>query len=284
MCIQQTMKKKQLNLNCKTNYYTDKRASKPYFIYRIGSVKLTFQWRDIVKKTKNNKKFYKYILRGFFAGEGNLKEGNHSNRTIKIAQGKPNIFIEQILRYYDIIYQYAHNGRAYCITGKWNWDKLAKIKIADLHLIKKEKFWRIYKSYKEVHYPGHYIRDKILTFLDKPHTSLELSDIFNRSPARIYDVLYLLKKEGILQIFRVGSRAYWIKSDQNKIIISQVKKRYLSLVKNSRKTTVELAKEIGVCCKSAYNRLTELQKLNLVVRDSKGEWEFVIPEKEVIVL
>ena len=55
--------KKQLSLNCKTNYYTDKRASKPYFIYRIGSVKLTFQWKDIVKKTKNNKKFYKYILR-----------------------------------------------------------------------------------------------------------------------------------------------------------------------------------------------------------------------------
>ncbi|MCK4366062.1 MAG: hypothetical protein KAW45_08420 [Thermoplasmatales archaeon] len=50
------------------------------------------------------------------------------------------------------------------------------------------------------------------------------------------------------------------------------------------KITPEIAKEIGVCCKSAYNRLTELQKLNLVVRDSKGEWEFVIPEKEVIVL
>ena len=160
-----------------------------------------------------------------------MKEGSHSNRTIRIAQGKPNIFIEQILRYYDVTYQYTHNGRSYDITGKWNWNMLAKIKIADLYPIKKEKFWRIYKSYKEIHYPDHYIRDKIVVFLDKPYASLELSKIFNRSPVRIYDLFGFLKKEGTLQIFRVRSKAYWIKSDQNKIIISQIKEKYLKSLK-----------------------------------------------------
>ena len=111
-----------------------------------------------------------------------------------------------------------------------------------------------------------------------------MSKIFKRSPARIYDILGLQKKEGILQIFRVKSKAYWIKSDQNKIIISKIKEKYLKSLKKKEKTTRELAKEIGVCWKSAYRRLTELQKLNLVDKDSKGLWKTVFQAKEVIVL
>ena len=157
-------------------------------------------------------------------------------------------------------------------------------KIADLYPIKKEKFWRIYKSYKEIHYPDHYIRDKIVVFLDKPYASLELSKIFNRSPVRIYDLFGFLKKEGTLQIFRVRSKAYWIKSDQNKIIISQIKEKYLKSLKRKEKTAGKLAKEIGICWKSAYRRITELQKLNLLDKDSKGLWKTVFQVKKVIVL
>jgi len=278
------IKKNQLKLNCKTNYYIDERARKPYYIYRIGSVKLTSLWKNIVIKVSNNKKYYKYVLRGFFAGEGNIKEGSHKNRAIRISQGKPSTFIEKILKYYNVTYYYRHNGRSYVITGKWNWDKLAIIGIADLHPIKKEKFWKIYKSYKEIHYPNHYIKDRILKYLNKPYTTLELSKIFNRSAARIYDILNILKKEGIIQIFRVKSKTYWIKSNQNKIIISKIKEKYLKSLKKREKTTAELAKEINVNRRSAFRRLKELQKLNLVDRDSKGLWRKKSQVKKVIVL
>jgi Fe2+ or Zn2+ uptake regulation protein len=278
------IEKIQLDIKCKTNYYIDKRATKPYFIYRIGSVKIVSQWKDIVKKTKNNKKFFISILRGFFAGEGNLKEGSHKNRTIRIAQGKPNRFIEDILDELKIIYRYETNERTYTITGKWNWDKFSELKIADLHPIKKEKFWRLYNSYIEIHYPDNYIRNKILNFLDKPRTVSELSRIFKRSPARIYDILGLLKKKKIVQIFRVRSRSYWINTNQNKIIVSKIKEKYLKLLKEEEKTTGELAKEMDICRKSANNRLIELQKLNLVDKDSNSLWKIVNQEKEVIIL
>ncbi len=277
-------KKIKISLNCKINYYIDKRASKPYFIYRIGSTKLNFQWINIVNKVKNEEKFFKYILRGFFAGEGNLKGGSHSNRTIRIAQGEPNKFIEQILKYYKITYKYSYNGRSYNITGKWNWDKLANIKIADLHPIKKEKFWKLLNSYKEIHYPDNYLRDNILKKLNKPYTSFELSIEFNRSQARIQDILIPLKKENKIQVFYVKSKAYWIKNNQNKIIISKVKDNYLKSLIHKRKNTKKLAKEIGVCWKSAYRRLTELEKLNLVFKDVKGIWMIKPTKKEVIVL
>jgi len=272
------------NFSCKINYYQDKRARKPYFIFRIGSVAFTRQWKELVYKTTKCEKFYKDILRGFFAGEGNLKSGNHSNRTIRIAQGKPNEFVEQIFRYYGITYQYSNRGRAYSITGKWNWDKMAKIKIADLHPIKKEKFWRTYYSYKEIHYPNHHIKNNLVNLLNKPYTTFELSKIFNRSHARIYDILSFLKKKGEVKNFRIRSINYWINARENKIIISKIKEKYLLSLKENRKKSSELANEMDVCWKSAYNRLLELQKLNLVDKDTNGNWRLLNSKKEVIVL
>jgi predicted transcriptional regulator len=276
--------KVKFNLNCQINHYTDNRATKPYFIYRIASTKLVVLWRDLVNQVKNNKKFYNYILKGFFAGEGNLKAGIHSHRTIRIAQGKPNKLIENIFKYYGIKSNYKNKERAYYISGKWNWDILAKIKIANLHPIKKKKFWKMYRDFKEIHYPNHYLRENILKILNKPYTSLDLSKKFNRSQARIYDILSILKRDGKAQKFYVRSKVYWILKNQNKIIISHIKEKYLSLLKVGRKTTGEISKEIGVCWKAAYRRLLELQKLDLVVRDSKGMWNIVITKKEVVVL
>jgi len=273
-----------VNFDCKKKYYNDNRARKPYLIFRINSVDITRQWRLLVEKAINMEKIYDSILRGFFAGEGNLKEGSHSNKTIRIAQGKPNKLIEKILEYYDITYQYSDRGRAYNITGKWNWDKSTQIKIADLHPIKKKKFWRIYNDYKEIHYPNNHIRKNILPLLEKPYTSLGLSEIFKRSQARIYDILHILEKEAKIRKFYVGSKCYWIQNEQNKIVISKIKDKYLKLLKDNRKNTAELAKEIGVCWKTAYRRLSELQKLKLVDKDSIGNWVILYPKREVIVL
>jgi predicted transcriptional regulator len=273
-----------LNLNCIKKYYIDKRAKKPYFIYRIASTKLICLWKEIVEKVKENKKLYKYLLMGYFAGEGNLKGGTHSQRTIRIAQGKPNKLIEKILTYFKISYKYNIKERTYIISGKWNWDILADIRIADLHPIKKEKFWDMYYSYKEIHYPDNYIKNRLLILLKDPYTSLELSKILNRSQARIYDILAILKKDEIIQKFNVKSTVYWILRNQNKIIISNIKEKYLQFLKNCGKTSSELAKEIGVDYSSAKRRLKELQRLNLVDRDSDCRWNIVINKKEVIVL
>jgi predicted transcriptional regulator len=276
--------KKRSLLNIQTNFYKDKRARKPYYIFRVASVNMVKQWKIIAEKIKHNKKFYTNILIGFFAGEGNLKEGINSNRTIRIAQGKPNKFIEKMLKYHGIKYRYEYHGRAYAITGKWNWDIIANNKLADLHTIKKEKFWRLYNSYKEIHYPNNIVRNNILKILNKPYTTIELSRIFKRSPARIRDILIPLKREGILKNFKVRSRSYWIKTDRNKIIISKIKDKYLKSLKREKKTTTEVAKTMDVCWKAAHRRLFELQKLNLVVRDSEGVWKISPKKEEVIVL
>ncbi len=273
-----------LDINCQINYYIDNRATKPYFIYRIASTKLVSLWKDLVNKVIDEKRFNKYILRGFFAGEGNLKDGSHSHRTIRLAQGKPNELIENILKFYGFKSSYNKNERSYIISGKWNWDILAKIKIADLHPIKKEKFWRMYKNYKEIHYPDHYLKENISIILKKSYTSSELSKKFKRSQARIYDILFFLKSEGKVKNFRVNSKCYWILTKQNKIIISKIKEKYILMLQISRKTTAEVAKDFNVCWKSAYRRLTELQKLNLVVKDSEGLWKVISTKKEVVVL
>lgn len=274
----------QLAINCKRKYYTDVRANSPYIIYRVASVKVVKEWKRIVSQVKNEKKYHKDILKGFFAGEGNIKEGSHSNRTIRIAQGKRDAFIEKILKHLGITYRYSKKERTYIITGKWNWEKFAKMKIADLHPEKRMKFYRIFNDYKEEHYPNNYIRKKIRIFLKEPQTTSDISKKFKRSFTRIQDILIPLKKENEIQVFRVRSKTYWINTNQNKIIISKIKEKYLKSLTKKRKTIAELSKEMNVCWKSSHRKLLELQKLNLVVKDTNGMWKHLYSKKEVIVL
>jgi transposase len=281
-------KKEKINVLLKhvqINYYIDKRAKKPYFLFRIASVKAVKEWRILVQEITQKKKFYTSILRGFFAGEGNIKSINyHNQRVVRIAQKEPDELIEKLLKYHCVEYKFSYHERAYVISGVWNWDKLAAIKIAELHPIKNEKFWKIYDSYKEIHFPNNYIRNNILRLLIKPYTSLELAEIFNRSHARLQEILILFKKEGTLQRYKIGSNAYWIRTDQKKILISRIKQKYLCSLKKRKKKITELAKEFNICWKTAYRRLFELQKLHLVQQDDSGFWEYVPTSKEVIVL
>jgi predicted transcriptional regulator len=274
----------QIPLNCIVKYYTDTRANKPYIIYRISSVKILEEWKKIVTLVKNEEKFYKCILRGFFGGEGNIKSGSHGNRTIRISQGKRDDFIEQVLNYLDITYSYSSRERSYIITGKRNWEKFAKMKIHELHPEKRDKFNQVFNSYKEEHYPDNFIKNELEELLEKPYTTNEISNIFKRSPARIQDILIPLKEKGVVKNFRVKSKSYWINTDQNKIIISKIKEKYLNSLNKKGKTVSELSKEMNVCWKATYRRLLELQKLDLVVRDTKNIWTVLDYKKEVVVL
>jgi len=197
--------------NVRLRYYTDNRANKNYYIYRIANVKLVKTWHNLVVETKLKKHLYVHILRGFFAGEGNLKEGSHKNRAIRISQGFPNSFLESMLKDLNVEFRFSKNERAYVITSRKNWELLAKIKIADLHPNKKIKFWRIFNSYKEWHYPHNFIRNNILDHLCEPKSSRQLAHEFNRGQNRIQQVLTRLKRENKVNNFRVKSVDYWIK-------------------------------------------------------------------------
>jgi hypothetical protein len=267
------------------NYYRDRRATRPYFLFRVSSVKIVKEWYNLVKEITRKKKFFTSILQGFFAGEGNIKKtNNHNQRVIRIAQKKPNELIEKLLNYHCVEYRFSYHERAYVISGIWNWERLATIKLAELHPIKNEKFWKIYNSYMEKHYPNNHIRDNILQLLTRPYTSLELAQMFNRSHARLQEILILLRDEGALQRYKICSEAYWIRKDQKKILISRIKQIYLSSLKKRKKKISDLAKEFNVCWKSAYHRLNELRKLQLVRQDNNGFWECIPTSKEVIVL
>ena len=83
--------------NAKARFYLDKRANQTYYIWRLASTKIVEEWKGRVQTITGNHQYYASILRGFFAGEGNIKTGSHSNRTIRIAQGKPFPLLEKIL-------------------------------------------------------------------------------------------------------------------------------------------------------------------------------------------
>ncbi|MAG01848.1 hypothetical protein CMI42_00785 [Candidatus Pacearchaeota archaeon] len=269
--------------DCVKKYYTDNRARKPYYIFRLASVELIKRWKEIVKEIISNNKYYRDVLRGFFAGEGNIKEGSHNSRTLRIAQKDKNKFVENILGFLNIRkFYFSPNERNYVIHGKWNWDIFAKGKLADLHPDKKERFWRSYNSYKEEHYENNYLRDNIFSILSSPHTTKELSKKYNRSFARIQDVLIDLKKRDKIRDFRVGSLNYWT-NNSNLIIISGIKNKYLLMLKNPRRIS-EIAKEFKVNSKSSYRRLKELERLNLITRREDKRWIRKRMEKKIIVI
>jgi len=267
---------------CIVKSYVHKRATRPYFILRFASVELVKKWKKIVRIFLNKKGFYPFVLRGFFAGEGNVYAGAHNQRILRIAQKKQKSFINKILKELKIYFYFEEGQRNYVIYRKSTWDIFAKLKLADLHPVKKEKFWRVYNSFKEEHYPANYLVKEVYSVLSKPLTSQQLSMLFNRSFARIQEVLILLKKQGKINNFRVGSIDYWSKNE-NLTIISKLKKNYL-LFLDKPKHTSECAKYFKVCWKSSYGRLKELEKLNLIRRENNGKWIRLLVRKNILAI
>lgn len=268
------------SFNCKTREYLDERATKPYFIYKLYSTKLHRKWENLVEVAKSNQKWYKFLLQGFFAGEGNIKEGSHNHRSVRIAQGKKNTFLEKMLDHFNISHNFS-GKRAYVIQGRKNLERLEEIDIAKLHPIKKRDFRRMVKGYKERHYSKGELKGKVYSVLIDAFTSMELSKKFERSQARLQRVLTELKKSGKVQNYRVRSKDYWIRNDQNTIIISKVKKKYLDKLDKFDRT-FEFENEFDVCWKASNKILSGLQRLGLVKRNQNKIWEKVDTGKKVI--
>ncbi|MBT3720016.1 winged helix-turn-helix transcriptional regulator [archaeon] len=263
--------------------YIDKRANKPYYIWRLASTDLSKRWKLIVKKIKSEKERYVEILKGIFGGEGNIKTGAHNCRILRIAQLQ-DLFVEKILNYLNLEYSYKKSNRSYVISGKWNWDIFAENKLADLHPVKRKLFWETYNSYKQTHYKSNFLKNSIYDLLWQPHTTKWMSKKYNRSKDRISEICSQFKREKKVSNYRVYSNSYWIRNDQNKIIVSKVKSRYLEFLNNEKKRTYQIAKFFNVDNKSSYRRLRELEKLGLVRRDESKRWFKIDNNKEVIVL
>lgn len=249
--------------------YQDNRANKPYFLYRVASVQLVKQWKKLVESYISDVESSNDLLRGFFAGEGNIKTGKSSNRVIRISQKQPMECITKILQDLKLTFSFSPRERTYVIWSRESWDKLAKVQVADLHQLKREKFWSVYQQFKEYHYSSGFLKNSVYEILKEIRTRNELSQILNRTPARMNDVLLELKTERKIINFNVRSSSYWIRTDQNIIIISSIKQKYLNLLSKFNKT-YQFAQELGVDWKSAHKRLNELKKLGLVsFKDNK---------------
>lgn len=269
--------------NCKIKRYIDNRARKPYFIWRLANVKLNSQWKKIVKEIQQNPIYYVDFLKGFFAGEGNVKTGKQSCRCLRIAQKERLSLLENMLDYLKITYSFREKERNYYISHKDNWDIFNKFNLASLHPIKNQQFLEAYNSFKEDHYRANYLKKEILNVLVNPYTSNQLANKFNRSQARIQDILIPLKKQGIIVNFRVRSKDFWVKKNQKIIIISQLKQKYLKAL-TSPKSTKELSVKFNVCWKASFRRLNELEKLNLVEREENKKWILKMSRNKVTAL
>ena len=188
------------------------------------------------------------------------------------------------MQFYQIPFNFSVRGRAYEIQGRTYIEKLAKLNIADLHPLKKEKLKNLLASYKEYHYSPLKLKQMIYQLLMKEHTSKDIGKKFNRSQARVQRVLKQLKDGGKVNTFRIHSNNFWIRKNQNLILISKIKSNYLSILKKNPRTTTELSKLLNVCPKSAKNRLNELTKLGLVKRNIDKTWSMSQSQKQVKVI
>ncbi|MFQ6009924.1 MAG: hypothetical protein ACE5J7_02275, partial [Candidatus Aenigmatarchaeota archaeon] len=200
----------------------------------------------------------------------------------RISQKQRMRLIDNILEHFSISFKFKKSERSYVITGRYNWEKLANIRIADLHPEKKKKFWRMYNEFKELHYSHNFIKNNIISHLSSPKTSTELASLFNRGRNRIQKALSELKKEGKISNFRVYSKDFWVQKDADVILISGVKQRYMKILRKPR-TTKDISDILGVCPKSSYRRLKELERLGLV-RRKDYLWYKIPTNKEVNVL
>lgn len=269
--------------DAETSLYTDERATQTYYILRLASRELVKQWKENVSKVKESTDLYPYILQGFFAGEGSVYEGSRKSRRLRVSQGERDDFIEEIFDYLNLEYFFRPENRSYIITKKSNWDIFDEHEICKLHPRKREKFQSIYSSFQEEHYLKGELKKNVYERLKEPFRTKELAKIFDRSQARLCDVLMELKKDGKATNYKASGKTYWIRDDQNAVIISEVKKNYLDLLNDQYLKVGEISEHFSVVNSSAYKNLHRLQDMGLI-KKKDHEWTTKETEKQVIVL
>lgn len=248
--------------HCRYRSYIDTRANRPYYIYRVSGVATLQKWRTTVFQASRSASNYKRILQGFFAGEGNVKEGAHHNRALRIAQGERNPLLEEILSRFGVGYTYGGH-REYTITGRRNLEYLLSLGIAALHPEKKARFLKMMASYRQWHHPRNAFSALVYSQLSSPKTTKELAARLRRSESRVRQTLAALKSDGRVHMFHVNSVFYWTMSDSHTIVISKQKRRILALLGTPLRV-YQVASKTGRGQKAVTRRLEELERLGLV--------------------
>jgi transposase len=114
--------------------------------------------------------------------------------------------------------------------------------------------------------------------LTEPYQTKEYAELFDRSQARACDVLMELKKDGKATNYTAGGQTYWIRDDQNVVIISKVKSNYLDLLENQYLKVGQISDHFSVVKSSAYKNLHSLQELGLI-KKKDNEWTITETEK-----
>ena len=257
--------------------YFDKRAKRTYFIYRLADTTFVKEWKKLVNQAKESSDFYADILRGIFAGEGNIKHDfeNNNSRNLRIAAGFRDPFIEKLLRSFDIHFIYEEERRNYLITGR-QLEKLKMIQIASLHPEKESKFRFMIECLKEKHYSPGELKQLLFEELHDFRRTSELAIKFGKSDLRILEVLRELKREGKIGLIRLRGISLWTRKEILDEYLSTEKVKLLTkLEKNT--TLTAIGKSLNLSRKSVRHRLLKLQLQGVV--EKQGDY-WMIKEKE----
>jgi Mn-dependent DtxR family transcriptional regulator len=252
----------------KINYYQDRRANRTYYIYRLADIVFIKEWHNIVKQVKSQECFYVEILRGIFAGEGNIKHIQKGNsRMVRIASGNRDYFIELLLKYFGVKYTYIAGHRCYWISAS-QLDKLDRIHISSLHPEKESKFRKMIDSVNNVNYPKHYLKKRVLSILDKFYRTQELANIFKQQDLRILEILRELKDDDKVDYVRRDKNTYWARKE---LISKLILRRKSDILKQlgTFKSINDIANSIAVYRKIVSKRLRTLEAEGLVKNVNK---------------
>lgn len=254
----------------KINFYIDTRANRPYYIYRLNDSNFLKYWKKLVKITTKNKKMYNNILRGIFAGEGNIKHNIKAHsRSIRISAKAPNILIEKMLNFYKINYKFDFSNRMYSINARYL-DISRKIRLTELHPEKGARFDKMMNSFSEKHYKPLELKSLLLKELTKFKTTKQLSKKFKRSELRISEVLQKLKKEDKIDWIKIKQNRFWVdKVIKNEYLLVEKRRIISKLMLNSY---TSIGKNIGLYRKSISRRFKSYEEENLIQRHN-GWWK-----------
>lgn len=260
--------------------YVDKRANRTYYIYRLADTEFVKEWKKIVELVKNREEYYEDVLRGIFAGEGNVKHDfeNNNARNVRISVGLRDPFIEKLLIYFNVKFSYEEHKKQYVITGRCL-DKLKEIKIASLHPEKEVKFRKMFECLKENHYSAGELKTLLLKELNEFKKTSELAIKLQKSDLRILEVLCGLKKEGKIGVVRIKGNSYWIRKEILDGYLNSEKIKLLRYVMK-KQTMTAIGKSLNLSRKSIRNRLLKLEKEGVV--EKKGEHWMVKEEAKTL--
>jgi len=262
-------------------FYIDKRARRPYYIYRLADTYFLKDWKFFVLSTTNQYRYFEAVLRGIFAGEGNIDHNPQSNnhRSIRISCISENSYFEKLMNHLKLKYRYDKSRRQYEISGP-SLNIADKINIASLHHEKEHKFNNMIFSVKEKHYSPNYLKNSLLNKLDKLHTSKELAKHFNRDLTRIQEVLSELKKENKVSHVKTKYKSLWGGKEVIEKFLMEEKFKLLKKLYKYKSIT-KLSKNINLGPKAIRRQLRKLEKEKLT-EYKNNKWELTEKGKKSI--